>query len=218
MKKYLFICIVLMVLLCACAPAAPSAPPSAPAVPSPSAISGANPSPSPTAAPTPSPTPTPAPKEMSITSDGITNGVIGEEFGAHGSQKKSGIPTLSLPVSITDTPEGTACVAITMLDPDSVPLCGYEWVHWLAISTDILDLPSNASIDLADTLIQGKNDFNAPGYGGPTPPDKPHTYVITVYALDASPNLTDGFSKDDLLSSIEGHVLATATLQGQYSN
>lgn len=52
----------------------------------------------------------------------------------------------------------------------------------------------------------------------PVPPDKPHTYVITVYALDASPALAEGFSQDDLLFEIKGHVLAAAQISATYAN
>ena len=167
----------------------------------------------PTAEPTPEPTAVPA---MTVSSAGIVDGTLADAYGKHGTQKKGGTPTLSPPLSVANVPEGTVCFAIVMLDPDSVPLCGYEWVHWLAANIKQGDLAENASIDAAATMVQGRNDFKKSGYGGPTPPDKAHNYVITVYALDTELDLTEGFDKDALLTAMNGHVLALATITAEY--
>jgi Raf kinase inhibitor-like YbhB/YbcL family protein len=166
---------------------------------------GASPSPSPQAS-------------MSITSSGISDGILSDEYGMRGDQQKDGVPTLSLPVSIKDAPEGTVCFALIMHDPDSEPLCGYAWTHWLAANIAGTDIAENDSIASAAGMIQGKNDFGSVGYGGPTPPDKPHTYVITVYALDARLDLKDGFAKDALEKAMSGHILAEAVLRAEYAN
>lgn len=88
----------------------------------------------------------------------------------------------------------------------------------MAVNIKTRYLPPNASIDIAADMVQGKNDFKAIGYGGPTPPDKPHTYVITVYALDTELDLKNGFTKKQFAQAIEGHVLAEAKMEGSYSN
>jgi Raf kinase inhibitor-like YbhB/YbcL family protein len=149
---------------------------------------------------------------MSVSSGGITGGVIGGEYGKRGKQKKGGIPTLSLPITIKDAPDKTVCRAISMIDPDSNPV----WTHWLAVNLHAEELPENASVDMAKDMAQGKNDFGFIGYGGPTPPNGRHTYVITVYALDAEVNLPNGFSKKQFADAIEGHVLAKAEVKGSY--
>jgi len=159
-----------------------------------------------------------APAPFSISSAGVTNGVIADAYGKRGKQLKNNIPTRSLPISITGAPRGTVCYALIMLDPDSNPLCGYEWVHWLAVNITGANLAENASIDNAGSMIQGKNDFGAIGYGGPTPPDKPHTYEITVYALDSMPDIQNGFSKEELIKDMGGHILAQAVLKARYGN
>lgn len=48
--------------------------------------------------------------------------------------------------------------------------------------------------------------------------DKPHTYIITVCALDVRLDLKDGFSKDAPEKAMAGHVLAEATLNAKHSN
>ena len=156
--------------------------------------------------------------EMLLTSAGIVDGVIDDQYGARSSQQDNEMPTRSLPLTIENAPEGTVCYALRMLDPDSAPLCGFEWVHWTALNIELAEIPENASIDLASSMIQGKSDFGVTGYGGPTPPDKPHTYVITVYALDATIEAENGFEKGEFEELIAGHILAEAQITGIYSN
>lgn len=87
-------------------------------------------------------------------------------------------------------PEGVKSYAITMYDPDAPT--GSGWWHWVVfnISADVLELPKNAgelnSKLLPEGAIQSETSFGLKGYGGPAPPkgDRPHAYIITVYALD----------------------------------
>ena len=155
---------------------------------------------------------------MSISSSGVINGVLADQYGMRGTQKNGSIPTLSPPLSISGAPQGTACFALIMEDPDSVPVCGYIYTHWLAANIKDPQIPQNASLDDAANMLQGVNDFGSTGYGGPTPPDKPHTYHITVYALDSTLDLEEGFTKDDLLTAMQGHIVAQAELDAEYAN
>jgi hypothetical protein len=65
--------------------------------------------------------------------------------------------------------------------------------------------------------IEGKTDFGSIGYGGPAPPDKEHTYIFKLYALNKTLDLTKGASKTDVEKSIKNHILAEAKLAGKYS-
>ena len=150
---------------------------------------------------------------FSLTSSGIVGGVIADDFGARAAQTKAGIPNRSFELKFANVPEGTVCVALAMIDPD-----GGNWVHWLVANAPVEGLPENASVDLADSLVQGKNDFRFTGYGGPTPPTGTHTYVLTAYALSEEPSLSYGFSLKELTQAIEGKVLATAVLNGTYTH
>lgn len=150
---------------------------------------------------------------MTLRSAGIQNGVLGDEYGRKGSQKNKGIPTLSPPLTVQNLPQGTAALAVTIIDPD-----GGDWVHWLAANLPAVEeIPQNASIDWAEQMVQGKNDFGQRGYGGPTPPSGTHTYVITVYALSEPLALKAGFKVRKLEEALEGKVLGQATLTGDYS-
>ncbi|MGE5495067.1 MAG: YbhB/YbcL family Raf kinase inhibitor-like protein [Burkholderiales bacterium] len=145
--------------------------------------------------------------EMTVTSSGITDGVIDQKYGHS---------ELSLPLSIEGAPEDTACFAIYMDDPDAVPVCGYRFVHWMAVNISASDIPEDFSRQAGETTVQGKNDFGKTGYGGPAPPDKDHTYEITVFALDAELSLSEGFTKEEFTAAVSGHTLSTVTLKGLY--
>lgn len=167
-------------------------------------------------APVDSMTPQNGTGQMTVISSGVTDGYIDAAYGANGTEKKTGIPVLSLPLEITGAPEGTVCFAVYMDDPDAKPLCGYNWVHWMAANISQSSIPEDFSRTAQDNAVQGKNDSGTIGYAGPTPPDKDHAYIITVYALDARLALSDGFSKAEFTEAIQGHVLASATLEGIY--
>lgn len=86
-------------------------------------------------------------------------------------------------------PAGTKSYAVTMFDPDAPT--GSGWWHWVVfdIPATINNLKQGAGNPannlLPATSIQGLTDFGVAGYGGPCPPvnDKPHGYLITIYAL-----------------------------------
>lgn len=151
--------------------------------------------------------------EMTLYSAGVVNGALSDEYGKKGTQKHKGIPTLSPPLTIGNLPEGTKALALTMIDPD-----GQNWVHWLVANIPVAEeLPKNSSIAMADSLLQGKNDFGSTGYGGPTPPSGTHHYVITVYALSDPLPLKDGYKLKAFQKALEGKVLAQAVLTATYS-
>lgn len=152
--------------------------------------------------------------KLTVKSGGIKSGKIADKYGIRGSQINSkSIPSRSLPISISKAPKGTVCYAVIMTDPDSKP----EWTHWLLTNYAKASIPENASLDKAADMVQGKNSFGHVGYGGPTPPDKTHTYVITVYALDSELSLKSGFNRGDLLKAMDGHILAQGTIKGTYA-
>ncbi|MCA8095028.1 YbhB/YbcL family Raf kinase inhibitor-like protein [Burkholderia anthina] len=83
-------------------------------------------------------------------------------------------------------PPGTRGYAVTIFDPDAP---GHGWWHWAVagIPATVTSLPADASASGFLRRIgasEARNDFGTDGYGGPCPPPgKPHSYVITVYAL-----------------------------------
>jgi Raf kinase inhibitor-like YbhB/YbcL family protein len=125
---------------------------------------------------------------------------------------------ISPPLSWSAGPGGTESYAIIADDPDA-PVG--TWVHWVMydIPPDVTSLPEEvpASRTLDNGAAQGKNDFRRFGYGGPCPPGGTHRYYFKVYALDTVLQKGPGLSKKELLSIMDGHVLAQGELMGKYS-
>ncbi len=170
-----------------------------------------------------------ATQQMVVTSSGIQNGIIDKKYGKYGTEFLNGMPSYSLPLKITGAPKGTRSYSIVLLDHDSVPVCGFSWIHWTVANLTVAELPENASINPTG-FIQGATSWSSglmkkkverldsARYGGMTPPDKPHQYELKVYALDCLLDLQPGFYLNELYKTMENHTLATATLTGIYQN
>lgn len=154
---------------------------------------------------------------MKVKSDGIVNGKILDKYGKRGKKQRFGMPTLSLPFEIVDAPQGTKSFAVIFDDPDSVKVCGKVWIHWLIANLHKTRVDEDESENSFD-FLQGKNSWNDNSYGGPCPPDQPHNYRLTVYALSQDLNLTGNFSLDLLEEQMDGKILDTATIFGLYNN
>ena len=166
---------------------------------------------------------------MIVTSSGVVNGLMDKKYGKYGKQFFKGMPTLSLPLAIKEYPQNTKTFAIIMEDKDAIPPTGFSWIHWSVANLTKDFLEENASMN-AKGFVQGTNSwssgllsdrldrYEAAKFGGPMPPDKPHTYEIHVFALDNSLELQDGFYVNELYKAMEGHVLAQYTLKAIYPN
>ena len=113
-------------------------------------------------------------------------------------------------------PEGTKSLALIMDDPDAMGAVGKVWVHWV-----VWNIPFNSvgmiMVDTKKVSTSGTTDFGEVGYGGPAPPDKRHTYVFKLYALDTKLDLPDKSTKADVEKAMEGHIIEQATLTGTYA-
>ena len=49
-----------------------------------------------------------------------------------------------------------------------------------------------------------------------SPPDGPHIYELTIYALDCFLELSNGFYMNEMFRKMDGHVLESATIKGVY--
>lgn len=154
---------------------------------------------------------------MKISSTGIVDGKIMDKYGKRGSAQRFGMPTLSLPIKIEEAPKETKSFAIIFDDPDSVPVCGYVFNHWLVANLHKTELKENESETSYD-FVQGKNHWNDNSYGGPCPPDRPHNYRLRVFALSSDLNLRGDFSLEQLETEMKGKVLDTAETFGWYDN
>ena len=124
-------------------------------------------------------------------------------------------------LTIGRTPEGTKSLALIMDDPDAMEPAGKVWVHWVVWNIDPISLEHfQAENSQTPEIVfndKGMNDFGEVEYGGPAPPDKRHTYVFKLYALDTILDLPEGSPKAALESAMEGHVIEQTTLTGTYA-
>ena len=114
------------------------------------------------------------------------------------------------PLTINGIPEGTKSLALIMDDPDAMGAVGKVWVHWIIWNI-------NPDTKRFNDALEGMTDFGEVGYGGPAPPDKRHTYVFKLYALDTKLDLSNESTKADLEKAMEGHIIEQATLTGTYA-
>lgn len=144
---------------------------------------------------------------------------VGRDFGCSG-------PNQSPALTWKNEPAGTKSFAITMFDTYRPPASG--WWHWLVYNLPATthSLSRNAgTLEGASLPVgtkQGRPDGEVPEgrYYGPCPDvgDKPHHYIITVYALSVDhldiPATATGAQIDYVIS---GKVLGKASLDRTYA-
>lgn len=124
-------------------------------------------------------------------------------------------------LSWTGIPAGTKSLALIVDDPDAPDPAAPKmtWVHWVLynISPDIKGLAEGvAAGNLPVGTLQGVNDWQRTGYGGPCPPIGKHRYFFKLYALDhVLPDLKRP-TKETLEKAMQGHVLTKTELVGLY--
>ncbi|MBO7243710.1 MAG: YbhB/YbcL family Raf kinase inhibitor-like protein [Alphaproteobacteria bacterium] len=153
---------------------------------------------------------------MKVSSSGIVNGIIDDKYGKFGNAFIQDMPSFSLPFQVEDEPKGTVSFAVILDDKDAIPVCGFDWIHWLICDLKKNHVVAGESTNINAEFIQGSNSWNQNFYGGMAPPDKDHIYDLTVYALDTELSLKQGFSYNDLLKAMEGHILDSYCLKGKY--
>ena len=101
-----------------------------------------------------------------------------------------------------------------MDDPDAMEPAGKVWVHWVAWNIE----PTTTELENLTTegMTEGMTDFGEAGYGGPAPPDKRHTYVVKLYALDCYLD-ADNETKAEVVDDMEGHIIEQTQLTGTYA-
>ena len=155
---------------------------------------------------------------LKLTSSAFSDG--GEIPREHGYKNGNREPQLT----ISGTPDGTKSLALIMDDPDAMGAVGKVWVHWVmwniplhALYPNDGSLMTGRSYRLDMGIMEGMTDFGEVGYGGPAPPDKRHTYVFKLYALDSELDLPDKSTKADVEKSMEGHIIEQTQLTGTYA-
>lgn len=156
-----------------------------------------------------------------------TNGYLDDRFGKYASptDQHQGTPTRSFPITIAAAPAGTQTFALQLIDFDAVPVSGFPWIHWVAVNIPAATttIAENASHTGLTAMVQGHNSSSgamvgntdpvtATGYVGPQPPNADHAYTLTVFALDTTLPLTDGFWLNEARHAMAGHMLAEVSV------
>ncbi len=125
---------------------------------------------------------------------------------------------VSPPLTWSGAPANTKSFALIVDDPDAP---GGTWVHWvmynIPATTNNRPEAVQAGGQLSDGSLQGKNSYGNLEYNGPCPPSGTHRYFFKLYALDSMLALSSGASKQQLLSAMQGHILAQGELMGIFS-
>ncbi|MFW6176440.1 MAG: YbhB/YbcL family Raf kinase inhibitor-like protein [Thermoplasmatota archaeon] len=120
------------------------------------------------------------------------------------------------PLEISSVPENTRSLALVMDDPDAIEPAGKVWDHWV-----LWNIPPKIETieedNVPNEVSEGRNDYKKIGYGGPNPPDKEHTYIFKLYALDSKLDLKNGSTKSDLEEAMKGHIIDKTKLTGTYA-
>lgn len=122
----------------------------------------------------------------------------------------------SPPLIIRQVPSQTKSLVLIMDDPDAMGAVGKLWVHWVVWNID----PKESEIKeshLPKGAIEGTTDFGGVGYGGPAPPDKRHTYIFKLYALNSKLELDRGATKKQVEDAMQNHIISQTSLSGTFA-
>jgi Raf kinase inhibitor-like YbhB/YbcL family protein len=130
---------------------------------------------------------------------------------------------LSPELSWQGAPKDTKSFAISVYDPDAPT--GSGWWHWT-----LFNLPTNVTMlkegissqpnGLPQGAVQGRTDYGSSLFGGACPPqgDKPHRYIVTVFALDVAKLDLDKDASGALVGYfLNKHAIKKASITGLYS-
>jgi len=137
--------------------------------------------------------------------------------------RRANQPIISFPIELTNMPKEAVALAVTLIDYDAVPLTGFPFIHWLATNVPIMsEIPADFSRNFVGP--QGQNswesrfyelddDYFTSHYAGPNPPDQPHHYTLTTFALAHDLDLKNGFFYNDFRTALSDSVMAKAEIQ-----
>ncbi len=150
---------------------------------------------------------------MTISSSAfVQNGSIPKQYTCEGKD-------ISPPLAWSGVPANARSLALIVDDPDAPDPAAprMTWVHWVLYNLPATGtgLPEAVKALPAGTL-EGLNDWQRTGYGGPCPPIGRHRYFHKLYALDSVlPDLGKS-TRQKLEQAMQGHIVAQAQLIGTY--
>jgi Xaa-Pro dipeptidase len=129
---------------------------------------------------------------------------------------------VSPPLRFRNVPPSARELVLLCEDPDApMPV---PFVHWLVyrLSPETRSLPEGIpkvpEPGSPKRMRQGKNGMKKLGYSGPAPPPGHgvHHYHYELFALDAPLDVSDFPTRDEILTAMQGHVIAFGELVGMY--
>lgn len=119
---------------------------------------------------------------------------------------------VSPPLKISSVPKNAKSMALILDDPDAPKGTFTHWVIW-GIS------PKKTQFAEGDKkgFVDGTTGVGKTGYFAPCPPSGIHRYVFKLFALDSQVDISTKSKKQELVSTMQNHIIQTATLVGKYS-
>lgn len=154
-------------------------------------------------------------RDMMLTSTVIfQGGMIPQRYTCDGSD-------ISPPLAWSGLPAGTKSLVLIVDDPDAPDPAAprMNWAHWVLYNLLPMagELPEGVPAKvLPQGTLQGVNDWQRTGYGGPCPPVGRHRYFFKLYALDVVLPDLGRPAKAVVEKAMQGHILGHAELMGQY--
>lgn len=154
---------------------------------------------------------------VATSGDRLPHAQVNDAFGCTGGNRSPALKWVRIP-------KGTRSLALTVFDQDAPT--GSGWWHWVVYDipagTDALagGAGTEVATDLPHGSKQARNDFGQRAYGGACPPkgDKPHRYVVTLYALDVPTlNAPEDASPAMIGYLIHQHRLAQSSVTAVYA-
>ena len=152
---------------------------------------------------------------LSLTSSAFdADGTIPETYTCDGKD-------VSPPLSWAGVAASVKSLVLIVDDPDAPDPAAprQTWVHWLLynIPAHAVGLPEGVhNSSLPPGTLEGLNDWENTGYGGPCPPIGRHRYIHKLYALDTVlPDLRSP-TKVQLEKAMQAHIIDQSELIGLY--
>ena len=119
---------------------------------------------------------------------------------------------ISPPLKISSVPKNAKSLALIVDDPDAPNGAFTHWIVW-KIS------PKKTQFGEGEKkgFVEGATDLGKPGYVGLCPPSGEHRYVFKLFALDSQVDISNKSTKQELVTTMQNHIIQTATLIGKYS-
>lgn len=86
----------------------------------------------------------------------LVDGHLADQYGSRAPREDqiAGRPIRSFPVTFTAFPEATQTFALTLVDYDSIPVCGFAWIHWTLANLPATSLPHYRKMQAATSLLR----------------------------------------------------------------